>query len=78
MGAFDWLEWLAMAVTVLAAWFTASSLQERRRIGFWAFLLSNLLWAWWGWLNSVWALLVLQCALALMNIRGARRNSDGS
>lgn len=72
----DWLQWVAMAVTVGAAWFTASSQQERRRLGFWAFLASNALWGWWALQHAAWALLVLQIALAAMNIRGARRNAD--
>lgn len=73
---FDWLQWLAMFITVAAAWFTASSREERRRIGFWTFLLSNAVWAWWALQHDAPALLVLQIALAFMNIRGARRNAD--
>lgn len=75
MNDIDWLQWGATAVTVAAAWFTGSSLQWRRRIGFWTFLASNLLWGIWGVQQSAWALLTLQIALAAMNIRGAMRNS---
>ena len=73
---FDWLQWVAMIVTVVAAWFTASSQTTRRRIGFWTFLASNALWGWWAIQHDARALLVLQLALAAMNIRGAARNTD--
>lgn len=72
----DWLQWPAMVVTVLAAWLVASSQRTRRRIGFWAFLLSNVLWVVWGVPAQAYALVVLQVALAAMNLRGARRNDD--
>lgn len=78
LNRFDWLQWLAMLITVAASWFTASSREDRRRIGFWTFLLSNAVWAWWALQHDAPALLVLQLALAFMNIRGARRNSDDS
>ena len=76
MSDIDWLHWGATVVTVAAAWFTGSSRQGRRRIGFWTFLVSNLLWGTWGVQHSAWALLTLQIALASMNIRGAMRNSE--
>jgi hypothetical protein len=63
-----------MAVTVLAAWLIGSRTKLRRRWGFWCFLLSNVLWIVWGWSANAWALVVLQVALAAMNIRGARKN----
>ena len=72
----DWLQWPAMAVTVLASWLVASRRPHRRRIGFWAFLLSNLLWIVWGWPAQAYALVTLQVILAAMNIRGARKNDD--
>ena len=70
----DWLDlvqWPAMAVTVWAAWFVASTHKRRREIGFWAFLVSNGLWIAWGWYTSAWALVVLQLCLAALNVRGA-------
>ncbi len=68
------LQWPAMFVTVAAAWFVASTARTRRRIGFWLFLLSNLLWVVWGFHSASYALVVLQFALAAMNIRGANKN----
>ncbi len=66
----DFLQWPAMAVTVLSAWFVASRKEARRNWGFWLYLLSNVLWIAWGWHDHAYALVVLQVALALMNIRG--------
>lgn len=71
MDYFALLQWPAMAVTVVAAWLVASSRVARRNIGFWVFLLSNVLWVLWGWHSNAPALIVLQFALAAMNIRGA-------
>lgn len=73
----DWLDliqWPAMAVTVLAAWLVASRASRRRTVGFWAFLASNVLWVVWGWHTGAWALIVLQVALAALNIRGVFKN----
>jgi hypothetical protein len=67
----DWLQWPAMLVTVLAAWLVASASRHRRNIGFWLFLASNALWIAWAWQAHAQALIVLQVALAAMNIRGA-------
>lgn len=69
----DLLQWPAMAVTVLAAWFVGSERRARRRIGFWAFIASNVLWALWGWHDDAYALILLQFCLAAMNIRGAAK-----
>lgn len=73
-GFIDLLQWPAMAITVLAAWLIASLSPQRRTVGFWCFLLSNLLWVIWGWHAEAWALITLQVCLALMNIRGVKKN----
>ena len=65
------LQWPAMAVTLGASWLVASSDAKRRNWGFWVFLASNALWVVWGWSTQSWALVILQFALAAMNIRGA-------
>lgn len=72
----DWLDliqWPAMAVTVLAAWLVASNSKRRRQTGFWAFLVSNVLWIVWGWHTDAYALMALQVCLAALNIRGAKK-----
>ena len=72
------LQWPAMAVTVFAAWLIASQAKRRRETGFWWFLVSNGLWVVWGWHDGAYALIVLQVALAALNIRGAYKNEPKS
>ena len=74
MDWIDFLQWPAMVVTVLGAWLVASQSKRRRRVGFWVFLFSNLLWIAWGWHDHAYALVVLQLALGAMNLRGAFKN----
>lgn len=69
----DLLQWPAMGCTVLASWLVASTGASRRRLGFWTFLLSNLLWVAWAVPTSAPALALLQVCLAAINIRGARK-----
>ena len=71
----DQVQWPAMVVTVLAAWFVASTQRRRRRIGFWLYLIGNVLWIAWGLESKAYALIVLQLCLAVMNIRGERKTS---
>jgi hypothetical protein len=70
----SWLQWPAMVVTVVAAWFTGSTSEWRRKWGFWIFLVSNALWVVWAYDARAWALIVLQVFLAVVNIRGAKKN----
>ncbi len=70
---YDWIQWPAMAVTAVAAWLIGSTQEQRRHIGFWLFLLSNVMWIAWGWSASAPALIILQLCLAALNIRGARK-----
>ena len=70
----DLMQWPAMLMSAVAAWLVGSQRRLKRSIGFWIFLASNLLWAVWGWHAGAYALIVLQICLAVINIRGARRN----
>jgi hypothetical protein len=74
MDYLDQLQWPAMMVTIAAAWLIGSQAKRKRKIGFWCFLLSNVLWVVWGWHDGAYALVVLQIGLAIMNIRGAYKN----
>ncbi|HUP89304.1 MAG TPA: hypothetical protein VM100_08140 [Longimicrobiales bacterium] len=74
MDYLDLLQWPAMAVTIAAAWLVSSRSIRKRTIGFWIFLLSNILWSVWGWHQSAYALIVLQVSLAVMNARGVFKN----
>ena len=73
----EWIalvQWPAMVATVVGAWLVASHSERRRMVGFWIFLLSNVLWVAWGWHDHAYALIALQFCLAALNIRGARKN----
>lgn len=72
------LQWPAMFVTVLAAWLIASQARRKREVGFWFFLLSNILWIIWGWNSNAYALVMLQFALAFLNFRGVYKNETSS
>jgi len=74
MSMLDSIQWPAMAVTVLASWYVASTQPRRRRLGFWFYLLSNGLWIAWGLHAHAYALITLQFCLAAMNIRGERKS----
>ena len=63
-----------MLVTIAASWFVTSRRRGRRWLGFWLFLLSNVLWVVWGWHARAYALIVLQVCLAALNAHGARKN----
>lgn len=76
MNWLDLLQWPAMAVTVGATWLVGAQRPGRREAGFYLFLLSNALWVAWGWHDGAWALVLLQVALAAMNVRGAKRNDE--
>jgi hypothetical protein len=72
----DLLQWPAMVITITAAWFVGSTARRRRKVGFWLFLVSNVLWVIWGIQSRAYALIVLQFGLAFMNIRGEKKNSS--
>jgi hypothetical protein len=76
MDWLDWIQWPAMIVTVIAAWMIASKKKFKRNWAFWLFLVSNVLWIVWGWHDSAYALILLQVALAAMNVRGTLKTRD--
>ena len=81
MPEFDYLhqlQWPAMIVTVVAAWLIGSRSKRRRAVGFWCFLISNVLWIVWGWHDKAYALITLQIALAFLNFRGVYKNDPKS
>ena len=67
-----------MVITVLAAWLVASRSSRKRTVGFWCFIASNVAWIAWAIHAHAWALIVLQVALAALNIRGVRKNEPVS
>ncbi len=77
--SFEWLDllqWPAMAVTVMASWLVGSASEARRKWGFYVFVCSNVLWTLWGWTTGAWALIVLQLALFVLNLRGVRKTKE--
>lgn len=76
MTVWELAQWPAMLITVIAAWFVASTQRRRRRIGFWLYLVSNVLWVVWGLHSAAYALILLQVCLAVMNIRGERKTAN--
>jgi hypothetical protein len=74
MNPIYFLQWPAMAVTMVAAWLVASNRKFKRNWGFWLFLISNALWIIWALGDRAYALLCLQVGLAGINIRGAYKN----
>ncbi len=72
----DALQWPAMAVTLLSAWLVGSQSKQKRSIGFWFFIASNILWVVWGWHDGAIALIALQIGLFALNVRGAMKNDD--
>ena len=73
----DFLQWPAMAVTLVAAFLVGARHAKKRVVGFWTFIASNVLWIVWGLHDGAWALIALQAGLAAMNIRAIVRNEPG-
>jgi hypothetical protein len=73
----DLLQWPAMAVTLVAAFLVGARHAKKRVVGFWTFILSNVLWIVWGVHDEAWALIALQAGLAAMNVRAIFRNERG-
>lgn len=73
------LQWPAMFATLLSAWLVASQSKSKRKIGFWVFIVSNILWVIWGFDKQAYALILMQAGLFILNVRGIKKNnSDNS
>jgi hypothetical protein len=68
------LQWPAMIVTLTAAWLVASRSSRKRTVGFWCFIVSNILWIVWGLHDEAYALIGLQVGLFALNLRGVKKN----
>ena len=78
MNWFDYMQWPALIVTVIASWLVSVTQKSERKTGFWLFLLSNALWIAWGAYAHAYALIVLQICLAVSNIHGVIKNQKKS
>jgi hypothetical protein len=67
----DWLQWPAFLASIMGAWWVGARSPEPRTVGLWLQMISNQLWALWGWSTGAWALVTLQACLAVTNIRGS-------
>lgn len=76
MNLLDLLQWPAFAITLFATYLVGSNDETRRKVGFYLFILSNVLWVIWGWHDGAWALIALQFGLFFLNMRGAKKNED--
>jgi hypothetical protein len=74
MDYIDLVQWPAMVITVIAAWYIGSQRAGRRMLAFWCFILSNLLWVVWGVYADAYGLIVLELTLCAMNLRGVSKN----
>lgn len=74
MPNLDLIQWPAMATTLVAGWLVASGHRGKRDLGFWLFLVSNVLWVVWGMSAYAYALIALQFGLAFSNVRGVLKN----
>lgn len=71
---FIFLQWPAMAITLLSSCLVTSQSSSKRAFGFWCFMLCNVLWILCGWQMQSYALVCLQLALLFLNIRGVYKN----
>ncbi len=74
----DIVQWVAMVVTIAAAYLVASQNDRRRHVGFWTFIASNVLWIAWGLHAAAYALVVLQLFLGVTNVRGVWKTRRGA
>ena len=70
----NFLQWPAMGATLISAWLVASQNESKRGLGFWIFIVSNILWIVWSVHDGAYALFVMQIGLLVLNIRGAIKN----
>lgn len=70
----NFLQWPAMVTTLRSAWLVSTQSKQKRGLGFWIFIVSNILWVFWGWHDGAYALITMQIGLLLLNIRGAFMN----
>jgi len=70
------LQWPAMAISLVAAWWMGSKRAGKRIVAFLMLSAGNLLWIAWGWSESAFALIALNMGLLALNIRGIMKNED--
>ncbi len=71
-----YLEWPAMAVSLIAAWWLGSTKPKKRILAFCLLIVGNLMWIAWGWGDGAWALIALNVGLMGLNVRAILKNED--
>lgn len=64
------LQWPAMAISLLGAWWLGDTERAHCHLGFAVLLVSNALWIVWATTDHAWALLTMQAAFVFLNGRG--------
>lgn len=77
-ASLNFLQWPAMLATLISTWLVASQNKLYRRIGFWIFILSNILWVMWAIQIKSYAVILMQIGLLLLNLRGLYKNRNES
>jgi len=72
--ALSGMQWPAMVLSVLGAWFVADAAPSLRLFGFALFLAANLAWLAWGWHTRAWALVIMQAIFTVTSLRGVWSN----
>ena len=71
------LQWPAMAISLLGAWWIGDTGRQQRHLGFAVLLVSNALWIAWAIPDRAWALLAMQAAFVFLNGRGFYESIKG-
>lgn len=71
---FAYLEWPAMLVSLVAAYWMGSKKADKRVVAFWMLTVGNVMWIAWGWGEGAWALIALNVGLMALNVRGIMKN----
>ena len=70
------LEWPAMAISLVAAYLLGSVKPGKRIVAFVMLIIGNLLWIGWGWGNEAKALIALNVGLMVLNVRAIFKNEE--
>ena len=70
------LQWPAMTATLISAWLVTSQSKQKRNLGFWCFIISNMLWIFWGWHDGAYGLIAMQIGHLFINLLGAQKNES--
>jgi len=72
----DFLQWPALVLSIVGAYYVASDNARHRLVGFWLFLLSNFAWAFWGIGAMAWAVVISQVLFMFTSCRGIIINNN--